>query len=41
MDVIEERPSKKQSGFVIPPSPQRNTRVEEPAYKYYERPAAA
>jgi hypothetical protein len=42
MDVIEERPSKKQTGYVIPPSPQRNTRVEEPpAYKYYERPAAA
>jgi hypothetical protein len=30
MEVIEERPSKKQTGYVIPYSPQRNTRIEEP-----------
>ena len=30
MEVIEERPSKKQTGYVIPYSPQRNSRIEEP-----------
>jgi hypothetical protein len=44
MDIIEEKPSKKQTGYVIPPSPQRNLRptaANDDYPKYYERPTTA
>ena len=34
MEVIEERPSKKQTGWVVPASPQRNFRHEDSLLKY-------
>ncbi len=41
MEVIEERPSKKQTGWVVPASPQRNFRHEDSQLKYYERPTSS